>query len=238
QPYGLKGENYSSAFTLLPGYNNIVSWFHFINSGGVLAAKSSKATNYTISVPANIKPGGYYASVLVKITPVGNSSNHGNNIEITQQLAEILFLQTPGPFKQTGKVVNWQFGLLQKPPIAGNLKFEDTGGVYYFPNIDITYSTIFGSARYNEDLVHLVIPNATRSFPISWSHSPRYGLFKVNGTISYGNTLINLPTRYVLVMSSGARIWAIAFLVVLVLLVTSYGFKLVRRRGHGKDKKN
>src|SRR6185312_15683598 len=75
-PYSVKNEDYTPDFTTpLPGAPNVASWFKFSTANLHVEPGQSSTVNYSITMPANTPPGGYYAAAFAetKLPPKANS---------------------------------------------------------------------------------------------------------------------------------------------------------------------
>ena len=65
-PYYVTGQNYDPHFTQLPGTVDASKWITITSTKATLESHKVLAENYTISVPANTAPGGYYAVIFAE----------------------------------------------------------------------------------------------------------------------------------------------------------------------------
>lgn len=215
-PYSVKNEDYTPDFTTpLPGAPDVVSWFKFSTTSLHVDPGQSSTVNYSITMPANTPPGGYYAAAFAetKLPPKANS------IVLNERVGEIFYLQAAGPVAQKGELLTWQSGFFQKPPLTSTLRFKNSGGVHYRAVINLQVQDIFGHDKYKLQTVKEVLPQTIRRVQAPWQNTPSIGLFKVKGTVSFLNQTKTLPTRWVLVMSQPIRILLLIILLVIILSV-------------------
>lgn len=232
-PYGVKNEDYTPNFsTPLPGAPNVTSWFKFSTTSVHVDPGQSATVNYTITMPANTPPGGYYAAAFAetKLPPKANS------IVLNERVGEIFYLQAAGPVAQKGELLTWQSGFFQEPPLTSTLRLKNAGGVHYRAVINLDVQDIFGHDKYKLQTVKEVLPQTIRKVSLPWQKTPSIGLFKVKGTVSFLNQKKTLPTTWVLVMSQPIRI---IFLVVLLAIILLLAFRAgyIRRRPSKKSVK-
>ncbi|HXE10434.1 MAG TPA: hypothetical protein VN554_03350, partial [Verrucomicrobiae bacterium] len=197
-PYSVKNEDYTPDFTTpLPGAPNVASWFKFSTANLHVEPGQSSTVNYSITMPANTPPGGYYAAAFAetKLPPKANS------IVLNERVGEIFYLQAAGPVTQKAALLSWQSGFFQKPPLTSTLRLKNAGSVHYRAAIDVQVQDIFGHNKYKLQTVKEVLPQTIRKVSVSWQKTPSIGLFKVKGSVSLPNQKKTLPTRWVLVMS-------------------------------------
>ena len=230
-PYSVKGEDYTPDFTPIPGSPNVANWIKPAISQGLVNPGQTLTVGYSLSVPTGVQPGGYYGVVFANEQLPKNASG----VVINEQVGEIFYITVAGPVKSGGKLLQWSSAWLQKPPLQATLKLENTGGLHYFSNIHVAVKYIFGSAKFTLNTDKAILPQTIRNIPVSWTKAPAFGLFKVGGTATVLGKTVNLPTKYVLVMSSTARMILLVILIVLVLL---FIIRLVYRRRRHKQKKS
>jgi hypothetical protein len=213
-PYHVDGEDYTPDFTVLPTAPNVKSWFTFSTSGGHINPGQAITVNYTISMPRNTPPGGYYATIFAQT----QYPKAANSITLNERVGEIIYLQAAGPVAQKGKVLTWQSNFLQKPPLTAKLRLENNGGVHYPATLQVQVKDIFGYAKYSLNTTKEILPQTIRRVTIPWQKTPNIGLFKVTGNVSFLHQQQTLPTRWVLVMSSKVRLILLGIVVVAVIV--------------------
>ncbi len=238
-PYGVVGEDYNPSFMPLPDSVNVASWFRTNPTNGYLNTHSSLLVRYTITVPTNTQPGGYYGALFVQAQSSAVSPTK-SIIQINQRLGELFYLQVAGPVRQSGKLASWRAAYLQTSLVVATLRLENDGGVHYFSNIKVSFRDILGHAKFSVVAQKAVLPRTIRRVPLSWPHPPSIGLFKINGSATIYGKAVELPSRYVLVVSPTARlvvICAIGSLLVVAVLIGSI-MHTVRQRRKATYKKN
>lgn len=228
-PYHVSGEDYTPEFTPLPHTTPVKNWFTLASSGGHANPGQTITVHYSISVPANAAPGGYYAAVFAQTrTPKGNS------ITLNERVGELFYIHATGPVVQKGSVVSWQAAFLQKPPLEATLRLSDSGGLDYPATIQVNVRDVFGHSKYGLYSVKEVLPQTIRRIDIPWQKAPAFGIFKVTGSVKFLGKTHALATKWVLVMSAKVRwVLLIIVLVLIGLFVLRYG---LRRRAASKPK--
>ncbi len=234
-PYHVTGEEYTPDFTPLPGAPDVKSWFKFSISDGHLKAGQSAAIKYTITVPANTLPGGYYAVAFAEtLSPQTNEAG----VMLNQRVGELFYLRVDGPATEAGRVVEWGAGFWQKPPVTALLRMENSGSVHYEAELQLKVDDLFGRNKYSFDTKKIILPQTIRKISLPWEGSSSFGLFKVTATAKYLGKTETLPTKYVLVMSQKVRVIVLAIIAVLILLVVVRYIKHARFSKNKKSKKH
>ncbi len=223
-PYSVKTEEYTPDFTPVPGQPNIVNWMHFSLSQATIQPNQALTINYSISVPKNTQPGGYYAVAFAQT----HSAKSASGVVINERVGEIFYIQVAGPVPKSGKLLTWNTSFFQIPPITSIIRLEDNGGLNYASNIQVVVRDIFGNPKFTLTTLKEILPHTIRKITVQWAQTPSLGLFKVNGSVTVLGKSQPLPTQYVLVMSSTVR--KITIIVVIVLLVAAIALSVLRRK--------
>ena len=226
-PYHVSGEDYTPDFTALPNTTSVDKWFTLSSSGGHINAGQTATINYSISVPKNTVPGGYYATLFAQT----QYPKTANSITLNERVGEIFYLQAAGPVTQAGKVVSWGAGVFQKPPLSAAVRLENNGGVHYPATIRVNVRDIFGRSKYGLYTVKEILPQTIRRSVITWNKAPAIGIFKVTGSVNFLNKTVPLSTQWVLVMSQSVRT---GLLVVVVLVILFAAARFIYRRRQTK----
>lgn len=226
-PYSVKSEDYTPDFSPVPGAPAVANWLHFSKTSDTIQPGQSLTINYSLTVPSNTPPGGYYAVAFVETQAPKTASG----VIVNEQVGEIFYIQVAGPVKQSGKIISWSSSFFQKPPLKYSLRLENTGGLYYFSNITIVVRDIFNSPKFTLITQKVVLPQTIRRISNTWSKTPSLGFFKVTGTATILGHNQPLPTKYVLVMSKTVRY---IFIIVAALLIIAFIVNLAISHKHHK----
>jgi hypothetical protein len=231
-PYRVSGEDYSPEFTILPSAPNITGWLNFSTAGGYINPGQQIRVDYTISVPENTQPGGYYAAAFAET----QFPKVANSITLNEQVGELFYIQVAGPVVKKGETLSWQSSFLQKPPLTSNIRIQNDGSIHFPATITYKVTDVFGNTKYKLNTIKEILPQTIRRITIPWNKTPSFGLFKVSATVSYLNQNQVLSTKWVLVMTTRIRIIFIVIVTVVVLLVI-FRSKFSSRKKHKKYKK-
>jgi hypothetical protein len=230
-PYRVSGENYTPDFTVLPTAPNISSWLNFSTPGGYINPGQMVTVDYTVSVPENTQPGGYYAAAFAET----QYPKIPNSITLNERVGELFYVQVAGPVVEKGELLTWQSNFFQKPPLTSTVRLQDDGSIHYPATIQLNVKDILGHSKYSLYTVKELLPQTVRKVVMPWNKTPSLGLFKVTGSVSFLNQHKTLPTKWVLVMSSTVRLVIAAVLISAVLIVVIYpkyhSRRMAKRRG-------
>ncbi len=223
-PYHVTGENYTPNFNVIHNVPDVSKWFTLGAAKGHSNPGQATTIRYTITVPPQVAPGGYYATVFAQTRTVPSGSS---GVAINERVGEVFYIQVAGPVVQKGDLVGWSATFLQAPPVVAAVRLQNTGGLHFAATVQYSVRDIFGHVKYSVKSTHEVLPQTTRRIAMSWDSAPAFGLFKLSGTASYlGDTKV-LSTKWVLVVSMAIRV-AVG-IIVLILIILRLG-QVVRRR--------
>lgn len=223
-PYSVKTEAYTPDFSPLPGKPKVADWLKLTPSQATITPNETLTVHYTLSVPAGTQSGGYYAVAFAET----QTPKNGAGVIVNERVGEIFYIDVAGPVKKSGKVLGWTSPFLQQSPVTATLRLENSGGIDYPSDINISANDLFGNSKYTLATQKAVLPQTIRSVPFEWKSAPALGLFKIRGTASVFGQTEHLPTKYVLVASTPVRI---AFLcLILVVLAWIAGRYIARRK--------
>lgn len=128
---------------------------------------------YTISIPTNAKPGGYFAAIFFGSQPAQGTS--GGEVTIGGKIGVLVLLKVSGDVEESAGLVD--FGVLNGQrffsalPVTLEYSFNNTGGDRVVPRgeikvkntLQLTSATLL--ANENEGSV---LPNSTRRFEVVW----------------------------------------------------------------------
>ena len=231
EPYSVVGETYSPDFEPVSGTPDISSWFKFSTTDKTLIPGQSTNIGYSISVPPKTLSEGYYA---VAFAQTENPQADVQGVTINERVGSLFFLQVGGNVVKKGSLLSWSSSFLQKPPLSSTLKIEDNGSIHFIAKYSYKVSDIFGSAKFVINGEKILLPQTIRQISLVWQKSPSFGLYKVNGSVSFLNQTHNLDTKYVLVMSTNAKVYSLVFIVCLLVIFILFTTIKRRRNKHKK----
>ena len=147
---------------------SIKPWISFDSERLSLASGESREVHFTIQVPTDATPGGYYSAVLF------SESASGTDVRVQTHIGSLIFLTVLGEAKTTGELLSFT-----APQIATHLphvftnRIRNSGDTTIVPTGTITISDVFGIERghliVNPDGAN-VLQDSTRSLTTTWQH--------------------------------------------------------------------
>ncbi len=157
------------------GREQIPSWIEVSNSVTV-PGRGSRQVPFTITVPNNVDPGGYFAGVFVSKLAPGTDGNA--EIGLQSNVGTLIFLRVNGDFKE-GEII-LEFATRDKQkffsslPVSFYYRFQNSGEDRVKPLGDIIIKNLFG---FTTKVVNAnpsagsVLPKSIRKFFITWQTS-------------------------------------------------------------------
>lgn len=228
-PYYVTGVNYNPTFTLLPGKTDASQWVHISGPPTQsVGAGASNVINYSLNVPANTAPGGYYAVLFAE-----TQSNASNGVASRSRVGDIFYITVQGPVTQSGTL---QAVKTPKLVIATSLplstEVSDSGGLHFVatPNIKLV-NAITGHVAYSASLPRYVLPQTIRKITTTDKSVPLIGLYKVEVSANILGKTQSLPNQWVFIIHP----LAIVFIPILIVLIIIY-FRLPKSKAKSKKK--
>jgi hypothetical protein len=217
-PYSVTGEEYKPYFTPVPGAADISKWFTFGAKGSLLKIGNQDTIPYTLTVPKGTGAGSYFGTVFAETEDKG-----GSGVITRKRVGMVVYLRVLGDAAEKGSVSAWDVPWIQTAPFKADLKMANEGSVHYDAKVNVRVSDLFGGVKlaYTRDPV--VLPQKIRSIPITWENGATFGLFKVDGEVTYLGKTEKLPMRIVFIANTPMRLLTagmlIAFIAIIVVLV-------------------
>lgn len=173
------------------------SWIDITDEGFDFAAGDTKEFKFTITVPAEAGPGGYYGAIIfgTQAPDVRNAAiAEGAAIGISQQAGALILLQIPGEAAEEAAIRDFTTDK-RVYPTPFEVKFasrvENRGNVHIKPHGVIEITNMLGkpmaTLRVNDRGAN-VLPASTRRFDNVWSGDFAFGRYKALLALSFGTT--------------------------------------------------
>lgn len=175
QNFEPRGESGVPYFTTTD--EGLASWISVQDEINVGSSGQTAEIPYTISVPANTAPGGYFASIFLGTQPpVSESPLDGETqVSIGGKVGILVLLRVAGDIDEKGGII--EFGsesgskFFKNSPINFMYRFNNDGGDRVSPTGTITVNNLFGfevdTLKVNEQKSN-VLPGSIRKFNYLW----------------------------------------------------------------------
>lgn len=231
-PYGVTTEQYDQSFQQTTGFRDASSWFHFSQTSYAMKPHMVSNVPYTITVPPQTGPGGYYAAVFAETTPSASASD---GVQTRERVGTIFYIRVNGAVQEGGSLASWRVAFFQVArPIKATIRVTNSGDVHFVADSTIVVRNVIGNRTTQVESKHFVLPGTTRAIPVSWLGGSMIGLYKVGGSVTFLQKTYPLPDRYVLLMPVIGYILIAGGLLALTALVR---LTVHHRRTHGLYRK-
>lgn len=220
---------------------SLASWIVVTKEPIVIAPGETVEVPFTINVPQNAEPGGYYAGILIgQFSPEALEGEGGAAVTIGSAVASLILLTVEGEIIEAGSIREFSTpkSLYEHLPVDFIVRFENTGNVHVKPQGNITIYD-WSDNKVWELPINAeggnVLPGSVREFTATWDEGGGYGKYEAVITLRYGSedktTAPHSLSFWVIpwkIMAAGAA-GLLIFIVVLVLLIRRFRFTLERR---------
>jgi hypothetical protein len=157
----------------------------------------TRAINFSVNVPSNIGPGGYYGAVIMGTVPDDatiQSEDKGAAVETSHQTAALLLFRVAGEVDEDAMIKDFKpekrlYGTPYQTKFM--TRIENLGNVHIKPVGMIEIYDMFGekkvSLRINDRLAN-ILPKSVRRFDSDWAGKWGFGKYKANLILSYGTS--------------------------------------------------
>lgn len=227
-PYSVNGEDYKPYFTPIPNATDITKWFSFSHTGGLLKIGNQDTIPYTITVPKGVGPGSYYGTLFAETEDKGNAG-----VITRKRVGMVVYIRVLGAATEKGSVSAWDVPWIQEAPFGATLKMTNEGSVHFQAKVKVRVSDLFGGTKFTYERDPEIIPQKIRKIPVTWDNGATFGLFKVDGEVSYLDKTEKLPTRIVFIANAPMRLLTVGMLLAFIAIVVVLG----RKRAVASSKK-
>lgn len=222
-PYHVIGVDYDPRFTRLPGTLDTTDWVSIATTGFTINPGDTKSIDYTISVPENTTPGGYYVVIFAETRPTGVAS--GSGIVPRNRVGNIFYITVSGPVKTGGSLLDDSLGrVVARKTVPLGVKIRNDGGLHFLSNTEILVKNLIGKEVYKASLDRYILPQTERRVTTDWNPSTPIGIYKVSRKADVAGKSQSLPDKWIVTMQP----WFLGTIIILFILVLLY-FVLRRR---------
>jgi hypothetical protein len=222
--YHVSGLEYDPSFTPLPGKTDPSHWVKLTGPTTATVAPGMNANfAYTLNVPPNTVPGGYYAILFAETQPPT-----GQGVTSHSRVGNILYITVQGNVVQSG-TLNKRAStspLIFGDTVPLSAQIENSGGLHFITTVNIRLvNPITNKTTYLASLQRYVLPQTTRQIAVTATSKVPIGLYKVETSALILGKVQTLPTSWVLVIHP----IVLLVLPIIIALAVLY-FRLPRRR--------
>lgn len=231
-PYSVSGDEYSVDLATETAYSELLNWITLDpdTASGTLAPNESRHVKFRIDVPADARPGGQYAALLVG-SAVGASADSGVLINNIYEIASVLYGKVPGEIQRTGNILENSFpSFVTSIPFTAIARVENQGNIHETAHVTVlvknalTGEEIYAEKDATNTLDDIIMPGTVKKIPRDIFGLPSVGVFEVTQTIDYMGQY-SVETHHVIV----CPIWLIVTTVLVLVALFSGIVAIVRQ---------
>lgn len=137
----------------------------------ILKPKEEKTIHFSILIPQNTEPGGYFAAILWGQTPP--EAKTGGQVAVGGRLGALILLKVSGAVEEGGGLLEFSATdkFFSSLPITFAYRFNNTGGDRIVPHGEIKIKNLFGFTSVILPVNKKegsVLPNSARKFEVMW----------------------------------------------------------------------
>lgn len=173
-----QGESGSPAF--VEPKNGLGTWITTPISSVSLEPREQKIVPFTVTIPADAEPGGYFAVVFWGTSPTGASGQ----VSLGSKTGALVLLSVNGDVKEEAGLLDFKTAdskfFYNTLPVSLEYRFRNDGGDRIKPEGKITIrNTVFLPAEYLDANPGEgnVLPNSTRKINVNWQKYERDGSY-------------------------------------------------------------
>ena len=230
-PYRIVGESYDPQFTQLPGTVDAASWVTVATSTATVNSLKVLNVPYTLTVPKNTAPGGYYVVIFAETTPL--TTTNGSGVVSHNRVGNILYITVKGNIKQSGMLSTTPLAFLNSTsPIRIEAKISNTGGIHFITKTIYTVTDLFGKEVFTTTQEKFVLPQTVRNISAVWTPPSVIGIYTVHRSATIAGQDQMIPDERIVAVNP----LFLAGLIVLIGLIIA-GLVMLQRRKHHYQKK-
>ena len=211
RPYSVETKAYNPNYSDTTERGGAYAWVQFDKTKGHLAPGKSQKFGYTISVPADAAGGGHYG-VLFAETVADKSDKQ--IVVRNKRVGSILRLTVDGDVKLAGDVTDVDIPWLQfHAPLKSTAEVSNSGNVDFDADSVMVVKTVFGKEVFRSEKSNVVYPDKPRLITAEWADPSWTGLYKVEHTVSAGDSTESAESLVLLVPR-----WLLLLLGVIILV--------------------
>ncbi len=213
-------------------------WVTVYPSRVTLAPKEAKTISYTIELPSNAPPGGFYFAIVASSSPRKYQS-HGGQLEsgasVVASVSELVFVKINGPVSYNAKIEEFNTANKKRFFFYGPINFiariKNLSNVHTIFSNQIEVENVIFPEKYVLKMKdQRIMPNAIRKFTAAMPGKWHLGYYKATLTSSYagGNNLQNVIMFWIVPVKEITLILG-GFALVLTLII------ILTRKAHQRQ---
>jgi len=194
------GDESGSPVVIAPGSEDgyyLASWIQITNEAVDFKAGEEKIIPYSIKIPDNAGPGGYFGGIYLGTQPPRLNSKGGEQgagMSVAQQAGCLILLRVKGDVHEEASIRDFTTDKnFYSAPFDVNfsIRIENKGNVHVKPYGVIKITDMFGREKLSQSVNSKggnVLPKSLRKFSTNWSGDYGFGRYKAELGLTYGQS--------------------------------------------------
>ncbi|MDB5160387.1 MAG: exported protein of unknown function [Candidatus Saccharibacteria bacterium] len=227
-PYHVSGEDYDPKFTQIPGTVDPSEWIHLSTTSTTVNGSDTLTVPYTIDVPQNTAPGGYYAVLFAETS----SDNAQSGVVSHNRVGSILYITVNGDIKSGGNVTGDPLPIIHfVGAIPIGLKVSNSGGTHFITTASYSVTDMTGKEVLKASFDRYVLPQTEREIKSGFTPQALIGVYTVHRSATIAGVLKTLPDVKIYVINP----WLLGAIAFLIGILIGVPIERSRRRRRSKD---
>ncbi|MCA9337523.1 hypothetical protein KC951_02330 [Candidatus Saccharibacteria bacterium] len=227
--FNVIGEQYDYSFSV----NDSAQWVRFVDPKIILEPGEKKEVSYSLAVPPDATPGGYYIALIATNLEPENT----NDINEVTRVASLVYLEVVGDIARKGQLLTIDMPWFTSTNIIdtsvrvanqGNIHLDTRIGVEYYP-------WPLSNKSQSQQLRALTLPHTTRQITGQLDLGTMPGVYRVTYSYAPPQGGLEQQTHTVVYCPPWAMLLVITLLGIIVYTVYRLAHKLLRNT---KNKRN
>lgn len=160
---------------------DFLDWFSVGEETMVLVPGQAAVVPFTVDIPSNAVPGGYYATIFWENIPPQRGDD--DNVAVRGKVGTLIFLRVNGEVVEQGEVITFSTRDNQTTfyelPVIFVTRIQNFGNVHLQPQGTVTLRNMLGKKKVFElgDGKANILPNSVRRFEVVWGQTAIQGNF-------------------------------------------------------------
>lgn len=189
------------------------SWIRIVDKEIKLIDGETKEIAYSLAVPANASPGGYYLALIASSKETTSSTE----LTVIKRVAAMIYLEVGGKLVKKAELITFDAPWLStKNNIPLEFRLSNSGNTHMRARVAISYKMLpFGKPVAVSSAEALILPSSIRKIDNALKLPRLPGLYRVSSTFAPPQGGIINKNRYVLFVP----FWLVIILIIVAILV-------------------
>lgn len=228
--FSIRNEEYEKDFEPIEGALSPVEWFQVDATTGTLGPREQRELTYSINVPQDAVPRGYYAVIFAETaTPEIDATG----VARIKRVGSLVYLTVNGGSVEKGSVVSLAIDRWQRDrPVQTVLRVQNEGNVHFDVANSLRLKDVFGRTISQTETSGTILPATIRKFTPELQLNMPFGIYKVEGDAEFLGQTTELSGKWVLV---GSPFWVGLWSVILIgwtVVLIRWVKRRAKRRKH------